>query len=325
MSTPTTSPLPAGASRGTRRPAGPRPLAGRLWDDRWIYLFLLPTAILYTLYTLWPIAASYWYSLLDWNGFSRDRAFVGLANYRAALDDPLFWQAFRQTFLFMVVTVPIRVALALAAAVALNNPRLPFATLFRTALFLPVVTTTAIVGVVMGFIFDPVGGPVNLLLLRAGLVERAVNFLGDSDSALWTVMGVHVWKWLGVTLVYWLAALQTVSEDVYEAARVDGANGWRVFRDITLPLLKPFTVIIVLLTAVDTLQVFDLVLTMTNGGPFFSTEVVETYIYRQAFAATIPRLGYASALAVIFGLATLLLALGQAGGLRWARRAREAG
>lgn len=323
MATSTTSARPAGPGIGARSAAPRRGLAAQLWADRWVYLFLLPTAILYTLYTLWPIAASYWYSLLDWNGFDRDRAFVGLANYRAAMGDPLFWQAFRQTFLFVLVTVPIRVALALLAAVVLNNRRLPFANLFRTALFLPVVTTTAIIGVVMGFVFDPVSGPANLLLLRSGLADRPINFLGDSGTALWTVMGVHIWKWLGVTLVYWLAALQTVSEDLYEAARTDGASGWQVFRDITLPLLTPFTVIIVLLTAVDTLQVFDLVLTMTNGGPFFSTEVVETYIYRQAFAASIPRLGYASALAVLFGLATLLLALGQVVGLRWARRARE--
>ena len=304
--------------------ASPRGLLDRLWADRWIYLFLLPTVVLYTLYTLWPIAASYGYSLFDWNGFSRDRAFVGLDNYREALQDPFVWRAFRHTFLFMVVTVPIRVGLALVAAVILNNPRLPFAALFRTALFLPVVTTTAIVGVVMGFVFAPVGGPINQLLLRANLVDRPIDFLGDSSTALYTVMGVHVWKWFGVTLVYWLAALQTVSAELYEAARVDGAASWQVFRDVTLPLLKPFAVIILTLTAIDTLQVFDLILTMTGGGPFFSTEVVEVYIYRQAFASSVPRLGYASAIAVLFGLATLVLALVQLVGVRYVRRARRA-
>lgn len=316
----------AGSTAGMRGRVrlGPRRVLDRLWADRWIYLFLLPTTVLYSLYTLWPIAASWWYSLLDWDGFGREPAFVGLANYREVAADPFFWRAFGNTFLFMVVTVPIRVGLALLAAVLLNNPRLPFAALFRTALFLPVVTTTAIVGVVMGFVFAPVGGPVNLLLLRTGLIDRPIDFLGGSGTALPTVMGVHVWKWFGVTLVYWLAALQTVSAELYEAARVDGATGWQVFRDVTVPLLKPFGVIILTLTAIDTLQVFDLILTMTGGGPFFATEVVEIYVYRQAFASATPRLGYASAMAVVFGLATLVIALVQVVAVRYARRARNA-
>ncbi|MGH2558086.1 MAG: carbohydrate ABC transporter permease, partial [Thermomicrobiales bacterium] len=141
--------------------------------------------------------------------------------------------------------------------------------------------------------------------------------------ALYSVMGVHIWKWFGVTLVYWLAALQTINLDLYEAARVDGANAARIFRDITLPLLKPFAVIIFTLTFIDTLQIFDLMLTMTNGGPFFSTEVIDIFVYRQAFAATIPRLGYASAAAVAFGLATLVVAVAQLLALRYARAARR--
>ncbi|MGH2562464.1 MAG: carbohydrate ABC transporter permease, partial [Thermomicrobiales bacterium] len=253
------------AAPAPKQQARTRGVIARLWADRWIYLFLLPTATLYTMYTVWPIAASYWYALLDWNGFERDRAFVGLDNFRELARDDLFWNALGNTFLFAAVTVPIRVALALVAAVILNNPRLPFASLFRTALFLPVVTTTAIVGVVMGFVFDPAGGPINLLLLESGLVDRPVNFLGDSSTALYSVMGVHIWKWFGVTLVYWLAALQTINLDLYEAARVDGANAARIFFDITLPLLKPFAVIIFTLTFIDTLEIFDLMLTMTNG------------------------------------------------------------
>lgn len=318
----TTPTHPATRIGAARARGAARSVAGRLWADRWMYLFLLPTVVLYGLFTLWPILVSYWYSLLDWNGFSQYRAFVGLANYAEVLRDPLFWNAMRNTFLFMLVTVPVRVGLSLVAAVVLNNPRLPLAALFRTALFLPVVTTTAIIGVVMVLIFDPAGGPINLALRNLRLIRQPVNFLGTSGTALYTVMGVHVWKWFGVTLIYWLAALQTIPRDLYEAARIDGANPWRIFRHVTVPLLRPFAVIIALLTAIDTLQVFDLMLTMTGGGPFFRTEVIEIFIYRQAFASASPRLGYASAAAVVFGLATLLLALLQALGLRHARRER---
>lgn len=305
---------------GSHRRGG---IGRRLWRDRWIYLFLTPTIAFFVLFTLWPMVASYWYSLLDWNGFSADRRFVGLDNYREVARDPLFWRAFRNSFIYMALVVPIRVGLALVVAIVLNDPRLPFATLFRTLLFLPVVTTTAIVGIVMTFLLDPVSGPLNVALLELGVVDRPVNFLGQSTSGLLSAVGVDVWKWFGLTLIYWLAALQTVPGDIKEAATVDGATGPQVFRHITLPLLKPFAIIITLITALGALHSFDLILTLTGGGPALSTEVVEVYIYRWAFASSIPRLGFASAAAVFFGLATLALALTQALALRQARKMRE--
>ncbi|GAA1642148.1 sugar ABC transporter permease [Nonomuraea maheshkhaliensis] len=300
-----------------------RGLAARLWSERWSYVFLLPTVVLFGMYTVWPILSGLYYSLLDWNGLGAERPFIGLANYREAFGDPLFWKSLGVTLLIIAVTVPLRVGLSLLVALVLNNPRLPLAKLFRTALFVPVVTTTAIIGVVMGFIFDPAGGPVNQVLLDLGIVGQPVDFLGDPATSLWTVMGVHMWKWFGITLVYWLAALQTIPVTVYEAARTDGAGGWAALRHVTLPLLKPFLIIIALLTAIETMQIFDLVLTMTNGGPFFSTLTTEVYIYQQAFAGTTPRLGYGAALGVLFGVFTLVFAAIQAAGLRYANRVRS--
>ncbi|SDD27937.1 carbohydrate ABC transporter permease [Auraticoccus monumenti] len=310
-----TAPLPP-ASTTVQRSQRDRARRGAArW---WIYLFLLPTAVLYGAYTLWPVVASWWYSLLSWSGFGAERTFVGLQNYADVLADPLFHSSFRLTMLFMVVTVPLRVLAALLVAVLLNHPRLPLQRLFRTAFFLPVVTTTAIVGVVMQFIFDPASGPVNLAL--GGLGVAPVDWLGSPETALWTVMVVHTWKWLGVTMIYWLAALQTIPRDLVEAAEVDGANGWQTFRHITLPLMVPFLVIITLLTVEQNLQVFDLVLTMTGGGPFYATEVIELYIYRWAFASSVPQLGFASAAAVVLGLVLLVIGVGQLLGIRAARR-----
>ena len=313
-----TSPVAAEAPRSRAQA-----IRQRLWKDRWIYLFLTPTTILYLLFTLWPIVASYWYSLLDWNGFSRDKTFIGLSNYTEVAQDPLFWRAFRNSFFYMAMVVPIRVGLTLVFAVILNDRSLPFARFFRTALFLPVVTTTAIIGILMRFIFDPASGPVNTVLLELGLVDRPIDFLGQSTSALLTAIGIDIWKWFGLTLIYWLAALQTVPEDLIEAAKVDGASAWQAFLGITLPMLKPFAIIITLITAIGALHSFDLILTLTGGGPALTTEVVEVYIYRWAFAASIPRLGYASAAAVFFGLTTLILALIQAYGIRQAARMRS--
>ena len=310
----------AGVARAAPPPRAGKTLGQRIWAGRWAYLFLLPTTVLYGAYTLWPVGASWWYSFVSWTGFEATKTFVGLQNYRDVLADPLFWNSFKITMLFMAVTVPLRVGSALAVAVVLNHPRLPFQRLFRTAFFLPVVTTSAIIGVVMQFIFDPASGPVNLLLAKIGLVDIGVDFLGSSTTALWTVMAVHTWKWLGVTMIYWLAALQTIPRDLVEAAQVDGASQWHVFRHITLPLLVPFLVIITLLTIEQNLQIFDLMLTMTGGGPFFATEVIELYIYRWAFASSIPQLGFASAAAVVLGMVLLIVGVGQLLGIRAARR-----
>ncbi|UFU07810.1 carbohydrate ABC transporter permease [Ruania halotolerans] len=271
----------------------------------WVYAFLVPTVLLFGLYTVWPSLSSVFYSMLDWRGLGTDRSFTGLTNYERALADPLFWRSVGVTLLIIAVTVPVRVALALVLAIMLNNPRLPLARLLRTAFFIPVVATTAIIGIVMGFVLDPSSGPVNALLELIGI--SPVDFLGSSDTALWSVMGVHIWKWMGITMIYWLAALQTVPVTLYEAAELDGAGAWGRFAHITMPLLVPFTVIIGLLTVVETMQIFDLVLTMTGGGPYFSTMVTEVYIYDQAFAAANPNLGYAATLGVLFGVVTVLL------------------
>ena len=290
--------------------SGKPQLLGQLWQDRYIYLLLLPSVLLLCLYTLWPILVSIYLSLLDWSGFEEAGRFVGLANYQELFGDWLFWNAFRNSMVFLALAVPIRVALALVLAVILNQA-IPFARVFRTAIFLPVVTTAAILGVVMRFVLDPTSGPVNLVLLQTGLLTQPINFLGQSGVALYTAVGIWVWKWLGITLIYWLAALQTVPKDLYEAAQLDGASAIYRFTHITLPLLMPFTIIITLITVVEATNVFDLLLTLTNGGPFYATEVIDIYVYRQAFASNTPRLGYASAAALLFGACIILVAVAQ--------------
>jgi multiple sugar transport system permease protein len=287
----------------------------------WIWLFLVPTIVLYGLYTIYPIIASYWYSLVEWNGFEAEQRFVGINNYRLVFADPMFWSSVKITLIFMLLVAPARIILSFLLAIVLNSPKLPFATLFRTVYFLPVVTTTAIVGVVMQFIFDPSSGPINSALRAFGLSD-GVNFLGDSSTALYTVAAVYVWKFFGITMIYWLAALQTISPDIIEAAKIDGANAVQVFRHITVPLLMPFVIIISLLTIEDTFRAFDLMQTMTGGGPFFSTEIIEIYIYRWAFAASIPQLGFASAAAVLFGVFVFVVGLIQLWGVYTARKLR---
>lgn len=292
-------------------------LRQRLWKYRWCYVFMLPSVILGAIFTVYPMIASWYISLLDWSGLGSDRVFVGLANYAEAIGDSAFWRAFGRTFAFTAMTVPLMLLLALIAALILNDASLRLRTLFRTMFFLPVVTTTAIVGVVMSLIMNPFDGPLNAVLLDLHLIDRPIDFLGDPKRALWSVAGVFVWKWMGMSMIYWLVALQTVPQELYEAARVDGASRWRMHRDVTVPMIMPFAIVIILITFVGALQTFPLVQAMTSGGPAFSTELVELYIYRLAFASgNTPRLGYASAVAVFFGVTVLIFTLIQVWGLR---------
>jgi ABC-type sugar transport system permease subunit len=296
-----------------RRTTRKTTLLKRLWAARWCYLFMLPSLILTSLFTFYPIFASWYFSLLQWSGFTSAANFIGLDNYREVIQDRFFWDAFRRSFQFMAVSVPIKLTISLIVAIVLNDQALKLAPIFRTLFFIPVVTTTAIVGIVMTFIFSPFNGPVNRILVELNLITRPIDFLGSPETALWTVIGVEIWKWLGIPMIYWLAALQTIPKDLYEAGNIDGATGWQAFRHITLPLIVPFGIIITLITAVGTLNVFALVQTMTQGGPFFSSEVMEVYIYRTAFGAgggsTVPRLGYASAAAVFFGISVMFFAV----------------
>lgn len=285
----------------------------RIGRARWCYFFAAPALVLACLFTFYPTVMSWYYSMLDWNGFTADSDFVGLANYRRLLGDQYFWSAFGRSFLFVAVAVPIRMLLSLIVAIILNNQSFKIAPFYRTMFFLPVVTSAAVVGVVMSSVMSPFHGPINTLLSQLHLTSGPIDFLGNPHTALWSVIAVQIWKDFGITMIYWLAALQTVPRSTYEAAETDGAGRVALFTQITIPLLLPFAAIILLLTANNTLHVFAIVQSMTAGGPYFSSQVIETYIYQTAFAPTdpeiAPQLGYASAAGCFFGLATMIIAL----------------
>jgi multiple sugar transport system permease protein len=274
---------------------------------------MVPSTVLAALFTFYPTVMSWYFSFLDWSGFSDSAHFTGLGNYRELMHDPLFWHAFGRSLLFVLVAVPIRMGLSLIVAIVLNNQALKLSPLFRTLFFLPVVTTGAIVGVVMSLLYSPFNGPINHALMGIGVINKPIDFLGSPGSSLWSVMAVEIWKNFGITMIYWLAALQTVPREYQEAAALDGAGRWQTLRYITGPLLLPFTAIITLLTANNTLHTFGIVQSMTAGGPYFSSQTIEVYIYQTAFAPdsanAIPRLGYASAAGCLFGVCIMLIAL----------------
>ncbi|GAB2572430.1 carbohydrate ABC transporter permease [Gracilibacillus alcaliphilus] len=248
--------------------------------------------------------------MLNWSGLESSQTFVGLSNYKELILDTYFWNAYKNSFIFMAGTVPLQLIIALFLALLVNSPRLKFASVYRTIIFIPVVTTASIIGIIMVYIWGA-DGAVNYILLRLNILERPINFLADPKWAMFTAIIIFVWKNVGMNMIYWLAGLQGISKDLYEAADIDGANKIQTFFYITLPQLLPIGLVITLLNVAGSLKVFDMIKTMTNGGPFFATDVVSTYIYRYAFSSEMgmPRLGYASAAAIFFTLTIVIFAV----------------
>lgn len=267
----------------------------------WCWVFMIPATLLYVMFQGYPIITSIFYSTLDWSGMTSNAVFVGLDNFKQLFQDKYFLNAVLNSFKYMLLCVPIQLATSLALAYIFNSVIKKGATVFRTIFFLPVITTASIVGIIMMFIFGGTGS-INQFLGLFGF--KAVNWLGNAKTALGVVVLVGVWKDVGTYMIYWLAALQSVSQDVYEAAMIDGANKWQTFSKVVFPLILPTGGVIAVLCVISSLKVFDLIQTMTNGGPFYATDVVATFVYRTAYANSsgMPRLGYASAAAMTFGV-----------------------
>ncbi len=293
----------------------------------WAYLFIAPMLILFLGFTLYPLLASGYITLYDWDGIGSPTEFVGLQNYAAIATDPFFWNAFKNTFFYTLIVVPVQLLLALLMATCLNSAWLKAKSVFRFVFFSPIVTSSAIVGIIISLSIVSVGNSFNLLLLRLGLLEKPIDWLGDPRLAMWLIIAVGIWIGLGYPIIYFLAALQSIEPELYDAARLDGANSINLFRYITLPLIRPVGLIVLLITALHSLRVFDIVQVMTKGGPFFATDVVSTYIYRQAFYITpagenAGKVGYASAAAFFMGFLIMGISLLQLAAVRSAARQR---
>jgi ABC-type sugar transport system permease subunit len=277
----------------------------------WSYLFILPQVLMFLAFTIWPMLANLYFSVFNWSGIGWPNEFVGFDNFREVWQDPYFWNAFRNTLIYTVSLIVIVVPLSLLLALVLNSPRLKGAVFFRTVFFIPVVSTMAIIGIIMKFIFAERGGLINGLLLKMNIIDTPVGWLSEAKTAMIALILVGAWKGFGIKVVYWLAGLQSLPRSVYEAAKVDGATEFQMFRYITIPLLIPFLVLISFFQMIWAFNVFDLVNTFTNGGPFFGTDVVPLYIYRNSFLIQggLPRMGYASAASLFYGVTVMALSL----------------
>lgn len=256
-------------------------------------LMLAPAALLFSLFFLWPFARGIWISLTRWDGFSAP-VFIGAGNYLKLMRDGLFLAALENNLIFVVAilifknTLGLGLAMLLDRALFLRGP-------IRAAVFIPVTLSFAATGLLWSWIYNPVFGLLNAALDLLGLSGLQQSWLGDAHIALYSIIAVDIWKWLGFHAVIYLAGLQTIPQDLYEAARLDGAGPVARFRHVTLPLMMPVVLINVILGLSGAfVRNFDIVQVLTQGGPNHATEVVMTLMVKTAFQDG--NMGYASAM-----------------------------
>jgi raffinose/stachyose/melibiose transport system permease protein len=246
------------------------------------YLYILPLMVLSFALIYYCIICTVGTSFTDWNGMSKEMNFVGLKNYTKMLHDKTFWTAVANNVIFFFGTVFIQAALGFLLAVLLKN-RLPGSNLFKAIYFMPIAMATSIITAIFRILMDPTNGALNTFLRAAGLNAFAVSWLGDPRYALLSVIIVNIFQWMGFSMIIYYAGLMSLPDDVYEAARIDGAGFWRTTLSITFPMVKGTTNVLIILGIVGSLKTFDIVKLLTGGGPGRSSTVLNTYLYEKAF------------------------------------------
>jgi len=282
------------------------------------YLFLLPAILMMLVFIYLPIIQNFYYSLFRWSSIDPNWKFVGIDNYIRILGDKLVPLSLRNNVLYAVISVLFQVFLALVLAAILESrvirPR--GVTFFRNSLFLPSVLAITVVGITWQLMYRPDTGLINQALRAIGLDGMTHTWLGEEDTAMYAVIMVSQWQWVGYVMILFLVAIQAIPEELFESARIDGASGWQQFFHITVPMVRETTLVMTTITVIGAFKVFDIVWVMTAGGPNHASEVLGNYLYRVGFRND--EMGYASALAsllfvITFALTFVQLRLGRSG------------
>ncbi len=271
------------------------------------WLFLTPATILIFIMSFYPIVQAFITSFKSGKGVNIKFADPLTYNYQRMLQDVIFKTSMKNTFLYLIVEVPVMLILAILLAQLLNNKDLKFKGIFRTCIFLPCATSLVSYSLIFKSMFAT-QGLINTVLQNIGLTHENINFLGTASTARAIIIIALIWRWTGYNMVFYLAGLQNIEYSVYEAAKIDGANGWKTFWYITVPLLKPTIVMTAIMSINGTLQLFDESVNLTSGGPANSTITMSHYIYNQAFGQGVGNLGYTSAMSFIVFIMVAILA-----------------
>jgi len=271
-----------------------------------LLVFLAPTLVIYFIFALYPTISVVGFSLHKWDGINPVKTWIGLDNYIRMFSDRIFWEAFRNTFVWSAVIVVINVGLGLVIAAMLSRvwrARL----LLQTLIVLPVVISPIAVATIWRWMYQP-SGVINEALRGLGLDFLARPWLGDPSVVLFALAFAHSWSTIGLSVIIFLAGLQSVNEDLYDAAKIDGASTFQSFRFVTVPALRPVTAVVFILTLTAAFKAFDLIWATTQGGPIRFSEILSTYMYKRG--ALENQYGYGAAIGValllIVSLATLI-------------------
>ncbi|MDD6428409.1 MAG: sugar ABC transporter permease [Lachnospiraceae bacterium] len=269
-------------------------------------MFLLPATVLIFVMSFWPIVRAFIISLQTGSSADLHWAKPVFWNYMRMFKDRKFLLTMGNTFLYLIIQVPIMLILAILLAQLLNNKDLKFKGLFRTMVFLPCATSLVSYSLIFKSLFAT-QGLINTVLRHLGIISQNINFLGNTGTARAIIIIALIWRWTGYNMVFYLAGLQNIEYSVYEAAKIDGANSWKTFWHITVPLLKPTIVMTFIMSINGTLQLFDESVNLTKGGPSFTSMTMSHYIYNNAFGTGVANFGYASAMSfVVFVLVAVL-------------------
>lgn len=280
-------------------------ITGKQRAAGWIYL--APATILIFIMSFWPIIQAVITSFKTGSSANMQWANPLTYNYTRMFQDAVFKRSIGNTFLYLIIEVPIMLVLAILLAQLLNNKHLKFKGLFRTCVFLPCATSLVSYALIFKSLFAT-QGLINTILVKLGILESNFNFLGTGWSAKIIIIVALIWRWTGYNMVFFLAGLQNIEYSVYEAAKIDGASGWRTFWSITVPLLKPTIVMTTIMSINGTLQLFDESVNLTKGGPANATITMSHYIYNGSFGEGVANFGYASAMSVIVFIMVAILA-----------------
>ncbi|RJX75281.1 sugar ABC transporter permease [Vibrio sinensis] len=278
----------------------------RLYDiNGWAFVAVAVSLI--AIMTVYPILKSLWLSFHSGRGVVME--FVGLGNIVRLFYDPVFKKALFNTLGFLVIQVPIMILLSLAISSCLNSPKLKYKQLFRLAIFLPCVTSLVAYSILFKSMFE-LDGVINSFLLLINIIDKPIPWLADPFWAKVTIIIAITWRWTGYNMIFYLSAMQNIDKSIYEAARIDGVSPIKQFFFITVPLLKPVILFTTVTSTIGTLQLFDEVMNITNGGPANSTLTLSLYIYNLSFKF-MPNFGYAATVSYVIVVFAAVLALFQ--------------
>ncbi len=266
------------------------------------YLFLILPLVVYLIWVIGPMFYTFFLSLTNWDGISVPDV-IGWRNYQRLFRDPIFYTSLVNNLKWVISFITVPVVAGLALAMALNRA-IPGARFFKASFYSPLVLSLVVCGLIWSWMYHPANGLINETFRAIGLDSFAHGWLSDKKLVMWAIIGVGVWRQVGYVMVLYLAGLQSVDPGLVDASKVDGCNAWQTFRHVIFPLLGPVTVIVIVISIIDSLRAFDLVSVMTRGGPFNSSSVLANFMYIEAFNNY--KMGYAAAISVILFLISVV-------------------